>query len=82
MTYFFMGHLTVIPTSEDATNHAYGYKGIHFWDLLHCVDACLDLGITCTEKCASKTSEFYIKMLLCLGMQLDTYKECMQHTQA
>jgi hypothetical protein len=59
-----MSQLAAIPTSEDATNHGHGYKGIHFWDLLRFVDACLDIGITCTGKCASKTSEFYIKLLI------------------
>jgi hypothetical protein len=77
-----MSHIAAISTSEDATDHANGYKGIHFWALLRCVDACLDLGITCTEKCSSGMSELYIKLLMCLGMPLDKYKELMQHPQA
>jgi hypothetical protein len=82
MTDFFMNHITAIPRSDDATDHTNGYKGIRFWALLCCVDACLDLGITCTEKCASETSELCIKLLLCLCVPLDKYLELMQHPQA
>jgi hypothetical protein len=30
MTDFFMSHIAAIPTNEDSTNHANGYKGIVF----------------------------------------------------
>jgi hypothetical protein len=74
MSAFSMSQLAEIPTSEDGTNHGNGYKGLHVWALLRRVDACLDLGITCTEKCASETSEFYIKLLFFICMSLDKYK--------
>jgi hypothetical protein len=62
---FFMSNLVSIPIVGDKTNHAIGYKGLlRVWSLLRCVDACLDLGTTCTEKCASDTLELYIKLFL------------------
>jgi hypothetical protein len=56
----FMSNLASIPIVEDTVNCAIGYKALLFWALLRCVDACLDLGITCTEKFASDTSDLFI----------------------
>jgi hypothetical protein len=82
MQYFFMSNLVSIPIFEITMNHAIGYKGLHFWALLRCIDACLDLGITCTEKCAIDMLELYIKLLFCVGVPLDKFKELIQHPQA
>jgi hypothetical protein len=82
MQYFFMTNLASIPIVEDTTNHAIGYNGLRFWALLRCVDACFDLGTTCTEKYASDTLELYIKLLFCVGVPLNKFKELMQHPQA
>jgi hypothetical protein len=81
MQHFFMSNLASISIANDTTNHTIGYKRLRFWDLLRCFDACLDIGITCTEKCASEMSELYIKLLFCVGVPLDKFKELMQHLQ-
>jgi hypothetical protein len=82
MQQFFISNLASIPIVEDMTNHEIGDKGLRFWALLHYADACLDPGITCTEKYSSDISELYIKLLFCVGVPLDKFKELMQHPQA
>jgi hypothetical protein len=82
MQYFFISQLASITTQEDMNIYAVGYKCIHFWALLRCVDACLDLGMTCAEQCANTVSETYIKLIFCLGLPLEKFRESMQHPQS
>jgi hypothetical protein len=67
---FFMGWVTDISTTEATVNTAIRYKGLCFWALLHCVDACMDLGVTCVEKCGNNTSKTY-----CIGMPVEKSKK-------